>query len=719
VTRTGTCRAGFAACAALLPLAFSAELRNDTPVRVASWEAEEVVTLRAPFERVADPQASGSGFVALYPGPGEGVLHYEFEVEEAGSYTLWARVRWENSCRNSVMLSFNGESPSLFGNDSHYQQWHWVSGGPYALRRGRNQLTVRDFYPFEDHVMPLGIDRFVVGKGIDAAALGGNEAQRRGVRLGRFFPDWERDWIRLSGRWQAETTRSASHLRQTSEETAMVLLRDRDWRRYAIEAALRTGRAGTLGLVYDHAGAGDYALARVVVPRSVVQLVRVRAGEERVLAEQPIALAESAWLRLGVERGASSTNLLVDGTRVLELRARAPRDASAQPPDAKVGRGVGLYSEGTAEAVFDDLRVRALDAERPADDGARPPVVVAQYRFDSPPSASEWYGSAGWGASGGPAAGSSPPPPLVHREPVIGAFQIEAELRLAPRSVLALWFGEPAGELAVYVDTRAPGTKVILAEGDRPLGGVHLPARRALRLLVDRSEDRAVVSVDGRAAIETARERRPERIAVHPQQGRAALGSLHVRARPSYAFDPWAPPVGWAAARGRVAVGHQFLSGSAPDGDALLWHRRPFSCRAQRTDAVLAVRGDAAPGAHVDLIVCGDGGAETSGLILRAELAGESTPFAEQRAVHLLLRSRGRVLARDTVRRPVHETGFVPVELTLQLHDGVASVREGGKLLFRVAWAPPREQGRLGLRFDAKRPQSHDQLALGRLRVFD
>lgn len=108
-------------------------------------EAEACGELEAPFVRVAAATpppgviavsgASGENYLALPQGSGNppavtaGKAVYDITIPADGTYTLWLRGWWDDSCGNSVSVQI-ADLPVFMVEDSTYKTWHWVKSPP-------------------------------------------------------------------------------------------------------------------------------------------------------------------------------------------------------------------------------------------------------------------------------------------------------------------------------------------------------------------------------------------------------------------------------------------------------------------------------------------------------------------------------------------------------------------------------------------------------------
>ena len=105
-------------------------------------EGESCVSLTPPFVRVPANDASG-GLVLAIPdlaGKGVGSAEYHVTIPEDGTYTLEARVFWDDGCSNSLLFQLGETSITLAS--EMFKQWH-VLDAPQRLPLHKGALTVR------------------------------------------------------------------------------------------------------------------------------------------------------------------------------------------------------------------------------------------------------------------------------------------------------------------------------------------------------------------------------------------------------------------------------------------------------------------------------------------------------------------------------------------------------------------------------------------------
>ena len=69
---------------------------------------------------------------------------FQVDVPAAGAYRIYLRVWWEGSCGNTLNVLVGDEKKSItVGNDSKYNQWHWVEvPRQYQLAQGPSSIAI-------------------------------------------------------------------------------------------------------------------------------------------------------------------------------------------------------------------------------------------------------------------------------------------------------------------------------------------------------------------------------------------------------------------------------------------------------------------------------------------------------------------------------------------------------------------------------------------------
>lgn len=181
-------------------------------------------------------------------------------------------------------------------------------------------------------------------------------------------PDEESGWEAVSGTWRQQSLRvdpqadrmqadlsanAFSYLGKAGDERAMATTGYWFWEGYIWQAAMQAVKGGAMGLVGYYHDPENYLAVRWTSRlsedqgRNKLQLIEVREGQEKLLAEKPGGFLPGQWyqMRLGLSGGLVS--VYIDDQ--LRLAARADHFGQGQ---------VGLLAEGAAGAFFDDALLR-------------------------------------------------------------------------------------------------------------------------------------------------------------------------------------------------------------------------------------------------------------------------------------------------------------------------------------------------------------------------
>lgn len=78
-------------------------------------------------------------------GPSDtGNARYKVNVPTAGSYQLWARANWYDSCGNSFFVIVDDKPSVVIGEDGTYGKWHWVKGPLLSLSAGQHIIRIQN-----------------------------------------------------------------------------------------------------------------------------------------------------------------------------------------------------------------------------------------------------------------------------------------------------------------------------------------------------------------------------------------------------------------------------------------------------------------------------------------------------------------------------------------------------------------------------------------------
>jgi hypothetical protein len=355
--------------------AFLVPLQPPAPP-VASADGEQLMAvaecvdaqLALPFVIRRDADASGSQAVVLSEGAGttakSGRISCSLQVPAAGEYAVWARVKWRDSCSNSMTIQLPGQPQRVVGEDSVYGTWHWVRAGKAQLAAGANSIIISER---EDGI---GVDQLLASLDPDLVPIGplqvGSQAvaERQMVGIRRFADDFHRSpghgmnaWILDGGDWDIAFDFDPNRIPNQyalvgkgpapaedgegadagERPKAVAAVNAPAWRGCRVSCSFRPIKPGRYGCFFR--GETDERVVIVVSEESATVEI---GGVSTDLGDR---LRLGQWHRLQVERWAWVTRVLIDG---------APVAVDFNGAAGPIIPGL-LVEEG--EAVFDDAAV--------------------------------------------------------------------------------------------------------------------------------------------------------------------------------------------------------------------------------------------------------------------------------------------------------------------------------------------------------------------------
>lgn len=388
------------------------------------------------FRLEYDP-SSGRGVVLALPdrrGANDGLGRGRAEIAtQAARYRPWFRVRWNDSCGNSVGFRVDDRPVQTIGQDSVYRVWHWVCGTPVDLSDGTHVLGL---YGREDGIAvdqvllspdesfrPIGV--YVNGemhsdKTLAARSFGDDFGRSPGHGLG--------PWSVSNGQWHIEFTLDPNRIPNQyaligacdrAGSPAMLRLDQPPWRGFRFEFAVRPRAGSCFGLLATD-GVDDLRVTFAAEPDR--KTLRVLSAGRELRCEAGDALRIGQWHRVTVERWAWTLRVSLDGRVFLEDHDIPP---AVMTPALLVERGA---------AVFDDIQLHGISWHAEDARDFRLPWAVSH--------GGEWYRSG---------SGSEDPVLLGRR----GSISLPPGL-------------PPVGEIAVVEDPSAPAC--VYAPGLRERG---------------------------------------------------------------------------------------------------------------------------------------------------------------------------------------------------------------------------------------------------------
>ncbi len=156
-------------------------------------------------------------------------------------------------------------------------------------------------------------------------------------------------WQTLEGGWQ----HTNGSLRPTSNTPALVVTGRRAWEHYEYSITIQPAESGGCGLVVGYQDSNNYCLLRWAQKGTPyagkAQVVRVREGEEKVLAEAPVSIPAKSWYRAEAR--------LTDGLIALAVAGRPQVEAFS--PGLTAG-AVGVFATAAAGTQFDNALLQII-----------------------------------------------------------------------------------------------------------------------------------------------------------------------------------------------------------------------------------------------------------------------------------------------------------------------------------------------------------------------
>ena len=239
---------------------------------------------------------------------------------------------------------------------------------PFTLQRRQWRIALI----WDNTVLLRAYDRTLGDGKVGTKAVGGSWDEVRIQPVGdiNVQDDFVREegaqsiWEPAVGAWEAKTLRDDEQAaREEAEKSAnafsyfgsgvphaITLAGNWFWDCYRLEASCRPMGRGAFGVVFYYQDDKDYLLLRSNCAADPapngdkLQLVAVRDGKERIVAQKDGGYEPGQWYRLRVQVADDQIQCFVDDELVLQASCTA------------FGQGqIGLYAEGKAGVFFDDV----------------------------------------------------------------------------------------------------------------------------------------------------------------------------------------------------------------------------------------------------------------------------------------------------------------------------------------------------------------------------
>lgn len=337
------------------------------------------VDLVSPVVRLADSTAVAGMALAIPEGAGSlqkrGRATFSFALARDGTYEVWARVRWQDSCGNSFSIQIDDSPGRMVGQDAVYSTWHWVKAGTYKLSAQRHRLAVQER---EDGV---AIDQWLVTPDPGFVPGGPILPGTAKHEIRQFADDFARSpghgmeaWDLVSGKWgisfSLDPNRIPDQYSLVGEAgqggtSAVALVSGPPWKGCSLAFSILPTGDGTFGAVLDRSADGSQALSAAIEMTGSRAALQVRGPGFSTDTDVSDAVKSNQWHRLVIERWAWALRVTIDGRAVLETFELAPPEG-----------GVGLLV-GKGGAAFDDVVLDEIPWQAEHGGGLQIPWVAA------------------------------------------------------------------------------------------------------------------------------------------------------------------------------------------------------------------------------------------------------------------------------------------------------------------------------------------------------
>lgn len=322
-------------------------------------DCSKPTSITPPLAIVADPKNKTEKILALPEGKGtegaknNGLATYKVEIQNPGKYKCWARVRWDDSCSNSMVFQIGKQREKLFGQDAIYNSWHWVPIGEFEIPQGEQIIALKER---EDGIAvdqlllcpnagyhPQG--RIVAGKDL-------KESRQFADSFYRSEGHGLKHWDAKSGKWQLLFSFDPNRIplqyalqgSAKNGKLAQCELKGISFPGAIYQFSLFPEKPGSYGLSLDKEKLQIFAK----VAENNSELIIQGQGIEKTIPLQD-AIRLQQWHQVSIERWANVLKVSIDGNTVFQDLALTA--SSSGPVSLVVNSG---------QAVFDDFSVREI-----------------------------------------------------------------------------------------------------------------------------------------------------------------------------------------------------------------------------------------------------------------------------------------------------------------------------------------------------------------------
>lgn len=363
----------------LEPLITAAQEGSTPPGDTIVINADDALTILEPFALHEEIAAARGLALVLPEGKGstkkDGMAGFTFRVPRGGKYEAWARVRWRDSCGNSITIRVNDCPKQMLGGDHVYGTWHWVTAGQYLLEDTLQRVTIleREDGIAMDQIIFTPDQKFLPGGPVLPGGKG------TGVRL--FSDNFARSpghgmeaWDILSGKWEIMFSLDPNRIpnqysllaKPEGETKAVALVKGPPWKGCRLAFSALPLREGCFGAVLERTRHDDRALHVSIKLANGGATLRVTGAGNEIPCDLGETVRLNQWHRFVIERWAYVLRVTIDGRAVVNHF-----DLGLKAGD------VGLFV-ADGEMIFDDVAVEEMPWQ--LDDGKefRMPWVLGE-----------------------------------------------------------------------------------------------------------------------------------------------------------------------------------------------------------------------------------------------------------------------------------------------------------------------------------------------------
>lgn len=354
-----------------VPLSSAVPPSSDTQHPICIINAADAVRIVPPFKLASEPSSAAGSVLALPEGKGsdtaDGCAELPFVLATAGVYHAWVRVRWADSCGNSLGFQVDAAAETVVGQDAVFGTWHWVQAGAFRLSPGDHRVTLKER---EDGV---AVDQILLSTDPAFVPSAPIRSNADSIDIRRFADSFNRSpghglkhWDFPSGSWEVAFSLDPNRIPnqyslvgqpETAHSQASAVMQGPPWRGCRVEWSVFPKETCRFGVQFTPQNTAD--APPVVVDFTVSQptgrlmtSVPGKATESKTMT----ALTSGQWSRVTVERWAWILRILVDDNPLTARTCLTPSSTNI------------AFFVANGKVLFDDVRVDELPWQAEGDE---------------------------------------------------------------------------------------------------------------------------------------------------------------------------------------------------------------------------------------------------------------------------------------------------------------------------------------------------------------